>query len=158
MDCLSCGTSNCDDSRFCIGCGRQLSSTCPDCRRANLAQARFCAHCGAALCISQTLVQTAAATAAGQGSQLGERRQLTLMFCDMIGSTALSTQMDPESLHEIMHVYRKCCAQIIARFEGCVAQYVGDGILAYFSFPTRTRTTPSGRCMPAWKSSRNSAA
>lgn len=66
---------------------------------------------------------------------LAERRQLTVMFCDLVGSTALSTQLDPEELREVVQAYQHTCAQIIARHEGYIAQHLGDGLLIYFGYP-----------------------
>ena len=66
----------------------------------------------------------------------GERRQLTVMFCDLVGSTALSGKLDPEDLRSLLHAYRTHCGEVIARYEGFVARYVGDGILTYFGWPT----------------------
>jgi class 3 adenylate cyclase len=66
----------------------------------------------------------------------GERRQLTLMFCDLVGSTALSEKLDPEELRSLLHAYRTLGGDVIARYEGFVARYVGDGILTYFGWPT----------------------
>jgi class 3 adenylate cyclase len=66
----------------------------------------------------------------------GERRQLTVMFCDLVGSTALSEKLDPEELRNLLHAYRTLCGDVIARYDGFVARYVGDGILAYFGWPT----------------------
>ena len=67
--------------------------------------------------------------------QSGERRQLTVMFCDLVGSTALSERMDPEELSALLHEYRTRCGEVIARYDGLVARYVGDGILTYFGWP-----------------------
>jgi class 3 adenylate cyclase/predicted ATPase len=64
-----------------------------------------------------------------------ERRQLTVMFCDLVGSTALSTQLDPEELREIVRQYQQTCAAVIQRYEGYIAQYLGDGLLVYFGYP-----------------------
>ncbi len=66
----------------------------------------------------------------------GERRQLTMMFCDLVGSTALSEKLDPEELRSLLHEYRVLCGNVIARYDGFVARYVGDGILTYFGWPT----------------------
>ncbi|HEV8718198.1 MAG TPA: adenylate/guanylate cyclase domain-containing protein, partial [Candidatus Binatia bacterium] len=65
-----------------------------------------------------------------------ERRQLTVMFCDLVGSTALSTQLDPEELRAVIQAYRETCATVIRRFEGHLAKYIGDGLLVYFGYPT----------------------
>jgi class 3 adenylate cyclase/tetratricopeptide (TPR) repeat protein len=66
----------------------------------------------------------------------GERRQITVMFCDLVGSTALSEKLDPEELRGLLHAYRILCGDVIARYDGFVARYVGDGILTYFGWPT----------------------
>jgi class 3 adenylate cyclase len=64
-----------------------------------------------------------------------ERRQLTVMFSDLVGSTALSARMDPEDLREIISAYQKCVAETVGRFGGFVAKYMGDGVLVYFGYP-----------------------
>jgi class 3 adenylate cyclase len=64
-----------------------------------------------------------------------ERRQLTVMFTDLVGSTALSTKLDPEDLRSVIGAYHKCVAETVARFDGFVAKYMGDGVLAYFGYP-----------------------
>jgi predicted ATPase/class 3 adenylate cyclase len=64
-----------------------------------------------------------------------ERRQVTVMFCDLVGWTALSGSMDPEDLRDVVSAYRKCVAEIVHRFDGYVAQYMGDGVLVYFGYP-----------------------
>jgi class 3 adenylate cyclase/tetratricopeptide (TPR) repeat protein len=66
----------------------------------------------------------------------GERRQLTVMFCDLVGSTALSEKLDPEELRSLLHAYRTLCGDVITRYDGFLARYVGDGILTYFGWPT----------------------
>src|SRR5579863_4424954 len=64
-----------------------------------------------------------------------ERRQVTVMFSDLVGSTALSTSMDPEDLREVISAYHKCVAETVRRFDGFVANYMGDGVLVYFGYP-----------------------
>ena len=64
-----------------------------------------------------------------------ERRQLTVLFCDLVDSTVLATQLDPEDLREVVRAYQDTCAKVIARFEGHIAQYLGDGLLVYFGYP-----------------------
>ena len=65
----------------------------------------------------------------------GERRQLTVMFCDLVGSTALSTRLDPEDLQDIIRRFQELCAKVVAEFDGYVAKYMGDGVLIYFGYP-----------------------
>ena len=64
-----------------------------------------------------------------------ERRQLTVLFCDLVDSTPLARQLDPEDLREVVRAYQDTCAKVIARFEGYIAQYLGDGLLVYFGYP-----------------------
>ena len=63
-----------------------------------------------------------------------ERRQLTVMFCDLVGSTALSGQLDPEELRDVIRAYQSACNDVMQRFEGYVAQHLGDGLLIYFGY------------------------
>ena len=64
-----------------------------------------------------------------------EHRQITVLFCDLVGSIALSTQLDPEDLRETISVYHRCCTEVIVSSGGFVAKYLGDGVLAYFGYP-----------------------
>jgi class 3 adenylate cyclase len=64
-----------------------------------------------------------------------ERRQLTVLFCDLVDSTVLASQLDPEAWREVVRAYQDTCAHVIARFEGHIAQYLGDGLLVYFGYP-----------------------
>src|SRR5208282_2533892 len=76
-----------------------------------------------------------ALTAAPESSGEAERRQVTVMFSDLVGSTALSARMDPEDLREVISAYQKCVADTVRRFDGFVAKYMGDGVLVYFGYP-----------------------
>jgi hypothetical protein len=76
-----------------------------------------------------------AAPAAPAPQDTAERRQVTVMFSDLVGSTALSARMDPEDLGEVISGYQKCVAQTVQRFGGFVAKYMGDGVLIYFGYP-----------------------
>src|SRR5262245_6917595 len=64
-----------------------------------------------------------------------ERRQLTVMFCDLVDSTRLSSQLDPEDWRDVVRVYQRACAEIIQRYDGHIAQLLGDGLLVYFGYP-----------------------
>jgi class 3 adenylate cyclase len=72
---------------------------------------------------------------AAKAKETAERRQVTVMFCDLVGSTALSARMDPEDLREVISAYQKCVAETVQRFGGFVAKYMGDGVLVYFGYP-----------------------
>src|SRR5207237_5856441 len=64
-----------------------------------------------------------------------ERRQLTMMFCDLVGSTPLSSRLDPEDLREVIGAYHRCVAETVGRYAGYVAKYMGDGVLIFFGYP-----------------------
>jgi class 3 adenylate cyclase len=71
----------------------------------------------------------------GSAKDTAERRQVTVMFSDLVGSTTLSARMDPEDLREVISAYQKCVAETVHRFDGFVARYMGDGVLVYFGYP-----------------------
>ncbi len=72
----------------------------------------------------------------------GERRQLTVMFCDVVGSTALSQDHDPELVREVLRSYQVTCDRVVRRYEGRIARFVGDGVLAYFGHPVAHEDDP----------------
>src|SRR5215218_680274 len=74
-------------------------------------------------------------SAASQSPAGGERRQLTVMFADLVGSTELAAGADPEDVRDVMRAYQDACAGSISRYDGYVAKYLGDGVLAYFGYP-----------------------
>lgn len=116
--------------------GLLLVVWCPACQRENPTASRFCGGCGG------RLSDEAGPDASPVASMRGERRQLTVMFCDLVDSTVLSERLDAEDLCEVIEAYRACCADAVDRFGGHVAQYLGDGILAYFSFPAAHEDDP----------------
>jgi class 3 adenylate cyclase len=87
--------------------------------------------------VSAEMQPPASATTDAQAAprDTAERRQVTVMFSDLVGSTALSARMDPEDLREVISAYQKCVAETVQRFGGFVAKYMGDGVLVYFGYP-----------------------
>jgi class 3 adenylate cyclase len=138
MDCPSCGSVNQDDNRFCGHCGAPLAQRCDACGRENPAGDRFCSDCGAPL---PNAAPSARSSIAARPDKLvppgAERHQLTVMFCDLVGSTALASRLDPEDLREVIGKYHGDVARVVGRFDGFVAKYMGDGVLAYFGYPPR---------------------
>jgi class 3 adenylate cyclase/tetratricopeptide (TPR) repeat protein len=149
MQCSTCGFANPQGTRFCGQCGSALPRRCGVCNDANPADFKFCGSCGAPL---QASLPGAASTVPGPplseavaardpGPRLevpemqAERRQITVMFCDLVGSTELASMLDPEEFRELLQAYQTACTAAIERFAGYVAQYLGDGILAYFGYP-----------------------
>ena len=103
---------------------------CPKCAFANFESAAFCGRCGGALDSTRLITERNP-----QSSSHAERRRLSVMFCDLVGSTALSGQLDPEELHDLTRQYQRICADLVGRHGGNVAQFLGDGLLVYFGYP-----------------------
>jgi hypothetical protein len=133
MHCPSCMAENVATRRFCAECGSPLPSPCPACGFENEPTAKFCGGCG--MPIGEVAAPAPAAMPAPLRADGAERRQLSVMFCDLVGSTALSTRLDPEDLREVYAAYHRAVAEVVAGFEGFVAKYMGDGVLAYFGYP-----------------------
>src|SRR5437899_1486584 len=152
MRCTSCGCENPEGMKFCEECGTMLVRACPSCGQQVRPTAKFCGACGTTLAADGKPVPVkgrarkraqppgrAPHPAARPTTALphapspeAERRQLTVMFCDLVGSTALSAHLDPEELRGVMQAYHQVSAEAIDRFDGQVAQHLGDGLLVYF--------------------------
>ncbi|HEX3505960.1 MAG TPA: adenylate/guanylate cyclase domain-containing protein [Xanthobacteraceae bacterium] len=143
--CPNCHSDIPGDSKFCPQCGTPQALLCAACGHANAAGSRFCSQCGtkvsgtpagaAAPAAPPLPAPVPAAPPLGRAANVAERRQITVMFCDLVGSTALSTQIDPEDLREVIAAYHKCAADTVTRCGGYVAKYMGDGVLIYFGYP-----------------------
>ncbi len=147
MRCASCGGENPEGAKFCIECAAPLTRRCASCGSENLPRAKFCAECGSPLTaqpqppVSSFRFQVSGSQPPIPSTQPltprseAERRQLTVMFCDLVGSTALSAQLDPEELREVVRAYQETCTEVICRYDGHIAQHLGDGLLVYFGYP-----------------------
>lgn len=146
MQCARCHAENRVGRGFCSSCGLPLGLLCPHCKFANEAGDRYCGGCGAPLDNPPPAPRTAEVrrpevprvppvARGGPRSTFPERRQLTVMFCDLVGSTALSAHLDPEDLRVVLRLYQDTCTAVIERFEGHVSRYFGDGILVLFGYP-----------------------
>ncbi|MCA9647731.1 MAG: AAA family ATPase [Polyangiaceae bacterium] len=159
MECGKCGTENPETAKFCNECGDAMPRPCASCGFANPPKAKFCNECGEKLGasarsdrVSEIEPHSSSAPPSVKGKSEGsptslrapeaERRQLTVMFCDLVGSTQLSSQLDPEDLREVIRGYQAVCEEVIQHYEGHVAQYLGDGVLAYFGYPSAHEDDP----------------
>jgi len=133
--CPSCIAENAATRRFCAQCGTSLPSPCPACGFENEPLTRFCGGCGKSLGEVAAQTPTIVPVPGPPRIDSAERRQLTVMFCDLVGSTALSSQLDPEDLREVIAAYHRAVAEIVAGFDGFVANYMSDGVLVYFGYP-----------------------
>jgi class 3 adenylate cyclase len=149
MRCPQCQCENRAGRRFCAECGAPLPVACPVCGYTNEPGEKFCGGCGVPLAgpPSQALQSTQypaqptgprpqeAPPPVARGTPDAERRQLTVLFCDLVDSTVLASQLDPEEWREVVRAYQDTCAKVIARYDGHIAQYLGDGLLVYFGYP-----------------------
>jgi class 3 adenylate cyclase len=153
MQCPSCGGENAEGAKFCEECGTPFVRLCSSCGQQMQPTAKFCPECGTPLKAQGKLgsaKRRKGATSARKARHPAasptavksrptpseaERRQLTVMFCDLVGSTALSAALDSEELREVVRTYQETCTGVIRRYEGHIAQYLGDGVLVYFGYP-----------------------
>src|ERR1043166_4479347 len=131
MNCPRCGASVEAGWKFCGDCGSPLPWVCAACGNENQAGKRFCSQCGA----SSTGTAEPTSVPATPAASAAERRQLTVMFADLVGSTALGARLDPEDLREVIAAYHGCITGLVARAGGFIARYMGDGVLVYFGYP-----------------------
>ena len=159
MSCPSCGDENPDGALFCGGCGASLAAVvaCPECGAENPAAKRFCNACGRPLSGTGSLAgegtpagseptseRDARARApehlaekirAGRATLEGERKQVTVLFADVMGSMELAERSDPEQWRQIMERFFSILCEGVHRFEGTVDKFTGDGIMALFGAP-----------------------
>jgi class 3 adenylate cyclase/predicted ATPase len=136
LACPSCGADLPAHTKLCPACGAGRHGFCPACRHSISAGARFCAECGVRL--PADAVDSPRANPAFP--LYAERRQLTVMFCDLVGSTPLALVLDPEDLLEAIGSYQSAVAATVERFGGYVARCFGDGVLVYFGWPQADET------------------
>jgi class 3 adenylate cyclase len=143
----SCGFENPEGMKFCGQCATPLQRRCPHCGFENPPGFTFCGDCGrlltepsSAAIPPQPDAQTeqvlpSVSSRRGWSPAEAERRQLTVMFCDLVGSTPLAERLDPEEQRTIILAYQEAAARVIRHFDGYLARYVGDGLLVYFGYP-----------------------
>src|SRR5215470_18518779 len=109
-----------------------VPGACAACGSPTVPGAAFCGACGAG---HADVARSAVPAAPLRSPASGERRQLTVVFCDLEGSTALSARLDPEDYYALVQSYHDRADELVSRYGGTVAQYLGDGVLAYFGWP-----------------------
>src|SRR3954468_17256168 len=127
--CQSCGTENPPAARFCMACGAQLERRCGNCGTAAPPEARFCMECGS------ELAGAAPARPAPSATPPEERRQVTVLFADLSGYTAVSEAMDPERVKALVDSALRRLAREVERFGGSVDKFIGDNVMALFGAP-----------------------
>jgi class 3 adenylate cyclase/tetratricopeptide (TPR) repeat protein len=168
MRCQSCDTELVAGAKFCQACGARTPLTCPSCGSPVLSEFHFCPECGFALApaaapppeppqptfsaeawenrldrLSRHIPNDLAQKIRGiQGTIAGERKLVTVLFCDLVGSTAIAERMDPEEYRDLLDQYLELAFHQIYRFEGIVNQLAGDGMMALFGAPVAHEDAP----------------
>jgi len=153
MNCPSCRAANPDTARFCSNCGLPLAHRCANCQSDLAPGARFCSNCGQPVNVqtetdTARLSRLAAAAPAPLADKIraahltGERKIVTCLFADVVGSTSLAERMDPDDWTEIMNRAFDQLSPAIYRYEGTIARLMGDAILAFFGAPVAHEDDP----------------
>lgn len=127
MQCPACDHEIRAGARFCDHCGARLLRDCPHCSRDLRLGARFCDACGQPVAAAAPPLSARPSPEEPAPAE-AERRQLTVLFCDLLDSTELSSRLDAEDLREVLRRYQDTAVQAIERFAGHVAQYLGGGL------------------------------
>src|SRR5262249_23905395 len=130
-----CGAINQGGKRFCEHCGAALPLLCPACGSKNPGEKKFCGDCGATLTLSARGAPSVDVKSSHPTNTEAERRHLTVMFCDLVGSTVLASELDPEDLAEVIRRFQTVCTGTLENAAGHVARFMGDGVLTYFGYP-----------------------
>jgi class 3 adenylate cyclase/tetratricopeptide (TPR) repeat protein len=136
MNCPRCQTRVASSQKFCGDCGEPLPWFCQACGSSNAPRNRFCGECGTpGAALSGNAQPGNAQPSESAPAPEVERRQLTVMFADLVGSTEVATRLEPEDYRDLMHVWRNCVTGLVVRYGGRVTTHMGDGILAFFGYP-----------------------
>src|SRR5438552_98008 len=141
MQCPRCQHENPTNAKFCLECGTPVARRCPVCSADAPSTAKFCPECGAEVRGAGVREQVSLSNSPPPDSQ-GERRQLTVLFCDLVGSTPLSQQLDAEEVRYVVAQYQKAARAAVERWGGHVAKELGDGLLVYFGWPDAREDDP----------------
>jgi class 3 adenylate cyclase len=138
--CPRCGQENPGEARFCLHCGAPLSLSCPSCGAVQPRGARFCPECGRAVAAAPspagyTPAHIREQVLAVRSAVEGERKQVSVLFCDIVRSSALAAELGPEEFHLVIDRFFRVALAEVHRYEGTVNQFLGDGFMALFGAP-----------------------
>jgi class 3 adenylate cyclase/tetratricopeptide (TPR) repeat protein len=141
MRCANCGTDLIPGKRFCHACGTRVPLACPSCGAPVEAGFAFCPECGAALAVIDAPDRREERAPPGRAAG-SERKLVTVLFCDLVGSTALAEKLDPEVYRELLDEYFALALAEINRLDGFTTQLAGDGVMALFGAPIAHEDAP----------------
>ena len=138
--CPRCSQENPDEARFCLHCGVQLAISCPGCGAVQPPGGRFCPECGRAVGAapgpaSYTPAHVSEQIPAVRSAIEGERKQVSVLFCDIVRSSALAAELGPEEFHLVIDRFFRVALAEVHRYEGTINQFLGDGFMALFGAP-----------------------
>src|SRR4051812_5932690 len=134
--CSACGAENAEGQHFCSECGSPLEITCPSCGATWAATHKFCGECGTALHGTQAMPPSATSPGTADRPVTDELRWASVLFVDLVGSTALSEGAAPEDVRELMSGYFDRAKTVVARYGGEVEKFVGDAVVAVWGGST----------------------
>jgi Double zinc ribbon/Adenylate and Guanylate cyclase catalytic domain len=140
MWCPRCRHENPDGARFCLHCGAQLAVSCAGCGAVQPLGARFCPECGQAAATapnpaSYTPRHISDQILAVRGAIEGERKQVSVLFCDIVASSALAAELGPQEFHLVIDRFSRAALAEVHRYEGTINRFLGDGFMALFGAP-----------------------
>ncbi|HTS15857.1 MAG TPA: adenylate/guanylate cyclase domain-containing protein [Candidatus Sulfotelmatobacter sp.] len=138
MICSNCGTENPAGAKFCTECASRLAVVCANCGTANAPTAKFCAECASPLAATaaETVARGSPAAPVAATGPVAERRLVSVLFADLVGSTALADGRDPEETRELLSGYFELAREVIGRYGGTVEKFIGDAVMAVWGAPT----------------------
>ena len=132
MQCPKCQFQNPDGLKFCNDCGQKLTIVCPSCQSVNQPGSKFCGECGYDFTKTSAITPPPIETPSTPIITDQERKNVTVMFSDLSGYTAMTEKLDPEETKEIMGQVFVEIAQIVVRYEGFIEKFIGDAVMALF--------------------------
>jgi class 3 adenylate cyclase/tetratricopeptide (TPR) repeat protein len=144
MQCLKCRFDNRDGIKFCEDCGAKLELECPSCNKKIPLGTKFCGECGHQLIVKKIIKKQSPAIDS-------ERKNVTVLFSDMSGYTAMTERLDPEEVKDLMSRIFGEIAQVITKYEGFIERFIGDAVMAIFGVPKTHEDDPIRAIKAAWE-------
>ena len=151
MQCPKCQFQNIDRARFCNACGFQFIISCPKCNRTNPPNSKFCNECGYDFTKTSAITSQSIETPSKPTITDQERKHVTVMFSDLAGYTAMTEKLDPEEVKEIMDRIFGKISQVVVKYEGFIAKFIGDAVMVIFGLPRNHEDDPVRAIRAAWE-------